>query len=151
MEAMQCTVYRFGLFVIALSALCPSVRGQGMCDGIAKYTRGQSEPRSCLAFFEKYLKGFEAVDDCPEGRCECATQGRFQMNDSALPGPKVCEAFGVHAINCSYHPYGEYSLSDIEKRQTAEVLLSELTTNHVMMVRLEKLVNHQSFELKHEA
>ena len=29
--------------------------------------------------------------------------------------------FGIHSINCSYHPYGEHSLADIEAMQSAEV------------------------------
>jgi hypothetical protein len=27
----------------------------------------------------------------------------------------------VHSINCTYHPYGEFSLKEIEARQTKEV------------------------------
>ena len=139
-------VYRFGLWMVALAALCPLVSSQGMCDGIAKYTRGQSDPRSCLAFFEKYLNGAEAVDDCPEGLCECGTQGRFQMNGSSEVEitKNVCGPFGVHAINCSYHPYGEYSLADIEKMQAAEVCLSKSTAKCVdMALILQNLVSHQ--------
>ena len=53
-------------------------------------------------------------DDCrPAGRCECCTQGRGYLGQ--------IEVFGVHTINCSYHPYGEHSLADIEAMQESEV------------------------------
>ena len=98
-------------------ALCPMAWAQAMGRGISKYTRGQSDPRTCLAFFEEYLQGIEAPDDCRlEGRCECATQGRAQIDGTRLISP-----FGVHSINCTFHPYGEHSLADIEEMQTAEV------------------------------
>ena len=105
----------FSLMVIL--ALCEMVSGQAMGRGISKYTRGQSDPRKCLSFFEEYLNGIEAPDDCRlEGHCECGTQGRAQVD-----GGLVLSPFGVHSINCSYHPYGEHSLADIEKMQTDEV------------------------------
>merc|ERR1719464_301583 len=97
-------------------ALWPMVSGQSMGNGVSKYTRGQSDPRTCLKFFEKYLDGMEAPDDCRQGHCECATQGRAQVAGTRLKAP-----FGVHSINCTYHPYGEHSLADIEAMQTAEV------------------------------
>merc|ERR1719464_1116670 len=91
------------------------VSAQGRGNGISKYTRGQSDPRSCLAFFEKFLGANETNGDCtPDGKCECATQGRSQISDPRMD-------FGLHAINCSFHPYGEHSLADIEEMQSAEV------------------------------
>lgn len=35
--------------------------------------------------------------------------------------PPGGQTFGTHAINCTYHPYGEYSLKDIEDKMSAEV------------------------------
>jgi hypothetical protein len=31
------------------------------------------------------------------------------------------QSFGVHAINCTDHPYGEYSLADVETKMTNEI------------------------------
>jgi hypothetical protein len=97
-------------------------------NGISKYTRGQSDPRACLAFFETYLGAYEATDSCKNGKCECATQGRAQLDLSSkadgiqLPSLGAdSQSFGVHAINCTYHPYGEYGLEDIENKMTKEV------------------------------
>jgi len=95
--------------------LCALVNGQGMGHGLSKYTRGQSHPRTCLAFFEKYTDGVEAPDDCRLGKCECATQGRCQVLTSRN------SPFGIHSINCTYHPYGEHSLEDIENMQADEL------------------------------
>ena len=108
----------FQLLVFTVLALCSVVSGQSMGNGISKYTRGQSDPRSCLRFFELYLNATESPDDCPEGQCECATQGR-----GGIAGTETLMPFGLHSINCSFHPYGQYSLADIERMQTAEVCL----------------------------
>lgn len=51
------------------------------------------------------------------------------------PGPSGGQSFGVHSINCTYHPYGSQSLEDIEKKTTAEVgdfkELSQFMDSHV--------------------
>jgi len=106
-----------GRIVLCSIILCTLVSGQGRSNGISKYTRGQSDPRTCLAFFEKYLNATETSppSECPNGKCECGTQGRSQIAGS---GGKD---FGLHAINCSFHPYGQHSLEDIENMQTAEI------------------------------
>jgi len=105
------------IYWMLILALCEMVNGQAMGRGISKYTRGQSDPRKCLSFFTEYLNGIEAPDDCRlEGHCECGTQGRAQIDGTLIVSP-----FGVHSINCSYHPYGEHSLADIEQMQTEEV------------------------------
>ena len=116
MAAIQHGVHLAALLVAGIVALGSMTSAQRMGSGISKYTRGQSDPRTCLSFFEKYLDGMEAPDDCTDGKCECATQGRAQV-----AGTRIINPFGVHAINCSYHPYGAHSLGDIEKMQTAEV------------------------------
>jgi len=118
--------------VLTCLLLCTLVSAQGRGTGISKYTRGQSDPRTCLAFFEEYLGASETPGDCqPEGKCECGTQGRSQIDGSQgvshsasrslLQRPATNQTFGLHAINCSYHPYGQHSLADIEQMQTAEV------------------------------
>jgi len=100
------------LFALALCSTM--VSGQGMGKGISKYTRGQSDPRKCLAFFEEYMGAKEMDDDCvPRGHCECGTQGRGYLG--------AMDMFGVHTINCSHHPYGQHSLADVEAMQEAEV------------------------------
>jgi len=48
-----------------------------MGDGVSKSTWGSSDPVKCGAFIKKYLPVKEAPDDCKNGKCECATQGRF--------------------------------------------------------------------------
>jgi len=100
---------------VSLLILCGTVHGQSMGNGISKYTRGQSDPRSCLSFFESFMSANEMDDDCvPRGHCECGTQGR-----GSLGGER--RMFGIHAINCSYHPYGQHSLADVEAMQTEEI------------------------------
>ena len=107
------------LLVLLLFALCPMVRSQGSGDGVSKYTRGHSDPRTCMRWFKRYLEGDDAPGECTAGICECATQGRVQVGEG-----RNAPSFGVHSINCSYHPYGEYSLKDVEDMMTAEVLLT---------------------------
>lgn len=80
-----------------------------MGNGISKSTWGSSDPTKCAEFIKKYIPAKEAADDCKNGKCECATQGRFQLKDYTSFG-----GFGIHTINCTAHPYGEHSLKDIE-------------------------------------
>lgn len=108
----------YKLCVLLFVVLYCATNGQQMGYGLAKYTRGQSDPRACLRFFEKYLNSVESPDDCANGQCECATQGR---GNTYPMGHRFVSSFGIHAINCTYHPYGKYSLADIEEMQTAEV------------------------------
>merc|ERR1712167_508956 len=63
----------------------------------------------CTAWITKYLPAKAAADDCTDGKCECATQGRFQLENGTNFG-----GFGLHTINCTHHPYGEHSLADVE-------------------------------------
>jgi len=37
------------------------------------------------------------------------------------PPPPGGQSFGIHSINCTYHPYGSQSLEDIEKKTNTEV------------------------------
>jgi hypothetical protein len=86
-----------------------------MGDGISKSTWGSSDPIKCASFIKKYLPAKAAPDDCKNGKCECATQGRFQLENGTIFG-----GFGIHTINCTHHPYGEHSLSDVEEMIAAE-------------------------------
>lgn len=95
--------------IIALSLLISTILAQGMGDGISKSTMGSSDPRKCAAWFKKYLPATETASSCTDGKCECATQGRYQLDGVYERG-----SFGLHTINCTYHPYGEYGLADIE-------------------------------------
>lgn len=97
-----------------------TVEAQSSGNGISKFTRGHSNPRKCLTFFENILGGSEASDECRNGVCECATQGRAQICESSGHGP-MTQSFGIHSINCTYHPYGDQSLRDIEKKTSKEV------------------------------
>jgi hypothetical protein len=70
--------------VLTVLALTSVVSAQSMGNGISKFTRGASNPKECLAFFEKYLSATEASDGCPDDKCECATQGRGQIDGSSI-------------------------------------------------------------------
>jgi len=95
--------------IVTLIAL---IAAQGPGNGISKSTWGASDPRKCLNFNDKYLNTAVSSDTCKNGVCECGTQGRVQIKATSLISPL---SFGIHAINCTYHPYGEKSLADIEE------------------------------------
>ena len=115
------------ILTIAMLVFLASAQHEG--NGIGKYTRGHSDPKSCLKFFEDILGGTEAPDSCPDDVCECATQGRAQIcpekrnpgDERPPPGPHGPQTFGVHSINCTYHPYGEHPLAWTEQQVTNEV------------------------------
>ena len=102
---------------------------QSMGNGISKFTRGHSDPKSCLKFFEDILGDTETGDGCPNDVCECATQGRAQIcpsrhgpgDERTPPGPHREQTFGIHSINCTYHPYGEHPLAWTEEQVTNEI------------------------------
>jgi len=97
-----------------------------MGNGISKSTWGVSDPNKCGTFIKKYIPAKEAPDDCTGGKCECATQARFQLKDYTSFG-----GFGLHTINCTNHPYGEQSLSDIEGKIHAA--WGDFKTHHPFM------------------
>ena len=115
------------ILTIALLACLATAQLQG--DGISKFTKGHSDPKSCLKFFEDILGGTETRDSCPNDICECATQGRADILPQSRspgferppPGPHHQQAFGMHSINCTYHPYGEHPLAWTEQQITNEV------------------------------
>lgn len=95
-------------FVIIAFMLIATVLTQKMGGGVGKSTWASSSPRVCAAWFSKYLPATENTNDCtPDGKCECATQGRFVLDSTN---------FGVHTNNCTFHPYGDQSIEDIEKK-----------------------------------
>ena len=57
-----------------------------------------------------YISGCYDVNHCP-----CATQGRVHTD---IPSGGI--GFGLHAINCTYHPYGALSVKDIEDKFQAK-------------------------------
>jgi hypothetical protein len=65
-----------------------------------------------MKFNDKYLNTKVSADSCKNGICDCGTQGRVQVKNSVIGNPM---SFGIHAINCTHHPYGEKSLKDIEE------------------------------------
>ena len=85
------------------------VSAQSGGHGISKSTWGSSKPHKCLAFFKKYLPVVDSPDGCKDQQCECATQGRVQVEPTSPGG-----GFGLHTINCTYHPYGDYPLEYME-------------------------------------
>ena len=54
------------ILTIALLAVLATAQYQG--DGISKFTRGHSDPTSCLKFFEDILGGEESPDGCPDDK-----------------------------------------------------------------------------------
>lgn len=115
--------------LFTLTTLFAFTNAQGSGRGISKFTRGQNNPIPCLNFFNDILGGTTATDECQNNKCECATQGRSQICPSKSqeatrppPGPPSHSSnFGAHAINCTYHPYGEQSLHQTEVLVDAEV------------------------------
>ena len=62
-------------FIITLLVAC--TMAQGMGDGVSKSTWGASHPEKCASFIKEFIPAKEAKDDCTNGKCECASQGRF--------------------------------------------------------------------------
>jgi len=93
--------------------------GQGMGNGISKHTWAASDPISCSNWFTTYLPTEEEFHPgCEDNNhCPCATQGRVHTQkhtQDKQPPPPRDMGFGLHAINCTYHPYGELSIADME-------------------------------------
>merc|ERR1712055_48452 len=103
--------------VFLLTFLAPVAFTQSVGHGISKHTWAASNPRQCYDWFYDFIPVREDFGSCPDGNCECATQGRVALDgytghtDITRPGPT---GFGVHTINCTHHPYGELSLVDVE-------------------------------------
>jgi hypothetical protein len=70
------------LCTVATMVALTSAQGSG--HGISKFTRGQAEPVACLTFFEDIMGGSVATDECTNNECECATQGRAQVCETAV-------------------------------------------------------------------
>jgi hypothetical protein len=80
--------------------------------GISKNTWASYEPRECAQWFIKYIPGVEYEgNECADNVCPCAIEGRLHMKNAT--GRE--DTFGVHAVNCTYHPAGGCSILDIEE------------------------------------
>jgi len=88
---------------------------QAVGSGISKHTWAASDPRACYHWMKKFLPVREEYGSCEEGQCECATQGRLALAGYTGAPPRVGPwGFGLHTVNCSFHPHGELSLADVE-------------------------------------
>eukprot|EP00091_Calanus_sinicus_P017936 TRINITY_DN3935_c0_g1_i1.p1 TRINITY_DN3935_c0_g1~~TRINITY_DN3935_c0_g1_i1.p1 ORF type:complete len:169 (-),score=30.86 TRINITY_DN3935_c0_g1_i1:16-459(-) len=103
--------------ILSLASLFSPSASQSVGHGISKHTWAASDPRACYDWFYDFIPVREDFGSCTDGICECATQGRVALDgytgttDTTRPGPS---GFGVHTINCTYHPHGEMSLLDVE-------------------------------------
>merc|ERR1712226_1234366 len=90
-------------FMIVFVMLIATVLAQGGGHGISKSTWASSDPRKCAAFFEKYLPAKETQSECTNGKCECATQGRYTLDAAGGQGPwQRGMQFGIHTVNCTF-------------------------------------------------
>lgn len=122
------------------AALFLGANAQAQGQGISKFTKGHSHPTECLSFFTDILGGTIPSDECQDNKCECATQGRASLAVSTVmdqflsgppPPPPRQSEFGIHSINCTYHPYGSMSLEDVEDKITNEVGDFEVYNQHM--------------------
>jgi len=104
---------------LVLLQLPPPSTPQSVGHGVSKHTWAASDPRACFDWFFEYLPVRQEAGSCENGLCDCATQGRVALEGytgKPDPGSRGGPAgFGVHTVNCSYHPYGDLSLLDMEK------------------------------------
>jgi len=101
---------------LALVLLLPNhSKEQAVGSGISKHTWAASDPRACYNWMKKFLPVREEYGSCDDGQCECATQGRLALAGYTGAPPRVGPwGFGLHTVNCSFHPHGELSLADVE-------------------------------------
>jgi len=104
-----------------LFLLLTRVSSQAIGNGVSKHTWAASNPRDCYDWFTTFIPVTEEAASCDDGICDCATQGRVKL-DGYIGKPlldkveqKSLSGFPLHTVNCSYHPYGELSLYDMEK------------------------------------
>jgi len=91
------------LFIVQLNA-------QGKGNGISKRTWASAHPIQCYNWFTTYLPVAAEHTQChDQHHCPCATQGRVHTTRS-----NGRDGFGIHAINCTQHPYGDIGLSEME-------------------------------------
>ena len=94
------------------------------------------QPLSTIQVFEILISavclilhqlGFVYISGCYDvNHCPCATQGRVHTD---IPSGGI--GFGLHAINCTYHPYGALSVKDIEDKFQAK--FGDLSTYDAFM------------------
>merc|ERR1711910_125302 len=79
--------------VFLLTFLAPVAFTQSVGHGISKHTWAASNPRQCYDWFYDFIPVREDFGSCPDGNCECATQGRVALDgytghtDITRPGP----------------------------------------------------------------
>ena len=79
--------------------------------GISKHTWAATHPVQCYNWIMAYLPAAAESSNCREGHyCDCATQGRTHTTAEV----HAQGGFSLHTINCTFHPYGELSIHDIE-------------------------------------
>lgn len=85
-----------------------------MFEGMNKNTWATSDPLKCAKWFVKYVPGVRYEgNECPGNVCPCATEGRVHMANATGTGLSD-DTFGVHSVNCKYHPHGKCPIAEIE-------------------------------------
>ena len=93
--------------------------------GIGKNTWAVNEPADCMRFFQTYLQGVRReANECPKDTCTCSQQARVHLRNAtgttesyrplAPYNNETFDMFGIHAVNCSHHPFGSCTLGEVE-------------------------------------
>lgn len=104
--------HNFIHYLVILGTLCNLTVAQVGSE--FKNTWAQSDPVACAAWFEKYLPVIQSPDNCDNNKCECAIQGRVQLEEKE--GLKTIDGFGLHTVNCIDHPFGYVTLGGNEEK-----------------------------------
>ena len=119
-------VSRSGAVLWAILGIVSETRGQHYFGGIGKNTWAASNPPDCIDFFFRYLPGVQREsNECANDTCTCGQQARVNIpnvtgtlesyDPFGLNVTSGMDLFGIHAVDCSYHPSGACSLEDIEQ------------------------------------
>lgn len=105
---------------LALLALLIAVGdGQRYYAGISKNTWSVLQPSECIAWLDEFLPFLKREsNECMDGECPCGSVGRFHIPNAtgtAIQDNDPYDIFGIHTVNCTYHPFGHCSPGNIER------------------------------------
>jgi len=104
------------MVVVVIGSLLSGATAQTYGYGIGKSTWSAPDPVKCYDFWTKYFPVVDSTGNCDDHQCKvkgqvCNTQARVNLND--------VKDFGIHAVNCTCHPSGKYSLSQVDNKFSA--------------------------------
>ena len=110
--------------LVVLAALAQA-SAQRYFAGVSKNTWAAMDPSVCGAWLETYLPFLELeANECEGGVCPCGETARYHIANAtgtSIQPDDEYDVFGLHTVNCTFHPAGQCAPGDVETALGAQI------------------------------